>query len=184
MFVLSHRLVSFSFPISHKNHNLGQCSKHHEYDPSSIPNHFLYPNTIGTLGINKYDVVSRIVEESCSSHEHIIQQEDPVKSLKFGDSPNSYVILNLEGNKHLKQRFNLTFSFRTYYPNGLLFQGLVNIYSTIMFLTQIHTWRILFVCLYSEKEREWTVSYGISKRWSNHHKTLWRKATGFGIFIN
>ncbi|XP_021959945.2 laminin subunit alpha-1 isoform X2 [Folsomia candida] len=123
-FYFDNQIMSFSFPISHRNHNLGQCPKHHEYDPVSIPTHFLYPNTMGSLGMNKYDTVSRVVEDSCSAHEHVIEQEDPISSLKFGDSPNSYVTLNLEGNKHLKQRFNLTFSFRTYYPNGLLFQGL------------------------------------------------------------
>lgn len=67
--------MSFSFPISHRNHNLGQCPKHHEYDPVSIPTHFLYPNTMGSLGMNKYDTVSRVVEDSCSAHEHVIEQE-------------------------------------------------------------------------------------------------------------
>lgn len=72
----------------------------------------------------RFDIV-RVVEDSCSVREPVIEQENLIHALKFGDSPNSYVSLNLDGNKHLKQRFNLTLTFRTSYPNGVLFQALV-----------------------------------------------------------
>jgi hypothetical protein len=89
----------------------------------------MYPNTIGIVGINRYDHIIRVSEESCSSHEHVIEQEDPTKALQFGDTSQSFVTLNLDGSKSLKQRFNVTFHFRTFYPNGLFFQGLVSFFN-------------------------------------------------------
>ncbi len=125
-FYFGNHLLNLNYPVSYENQNLGQCPKHHDPDPLLIK--YLYPN----MGVDSSAVV-RISDSECSSGgvssslgaPVVIEQEEPFKAWHFGDSPNSYATLSLLGSKVLKQSFNISFNFRTYYPNGMFFQGLV-----------------------------------------------------------
>ena len=64
-------------------------------------------------------------EERCPISDKEILQEGVNQALHFGDSADSHVDITLESSRVFKQKFNLTFSFRTFYPNGLFFQGVV-----------------------------------------------------------
>jgi len=122
------RLLNFNYPIAHQNQNLGQCPKHNDFEPSLVPNTFLLPNR-GYNGIsNRFEPIFRHLDSRCSesSQQSHIPQEERFTALHFGDSSDSYATIALDGNKSLKQRFNLTFEFRTFYPNGMFFQGVVS----------------------------------------------------------
>lgn len=47
------------------------------------------------------------------------------KALKFGDQLDSHVLIPLQS-KTFKKNFNVSFEFRTYYPNGLFFIAAVS----------------------------------------------------------
>lgn len=48
------------------------------------------------------------------------------KALKFGDQTNSHVLVPLQS-KTFKKNFEVSFEFRTYYPNGLFFIASVSL---------------------------------------------------------
>jgi len=123
--------VDFNQPITTKNHKLGQCSGHDQMsDFSSIPNRFLFPNTIDPFSHSDRidDRNARFIDPACAPHDTHIGIEDPLKALQFGDYSDSYATINLGRKNQLKNRFNITFSFRTLYPNGMFIQGIVSLF--------------------------------------------------------
>lgn len=55
------------------------------------------------------------------------------KALKFGDQVNSHVLVPLNS-RTFKKNFEVSFEFRTYYPNGLFFIASVSSSNVIRFM--------------------------------------------------
>lgn len=108
--------------MSHLNQNLGDC-----------PPHFnsVLQDTFGSGYFSRIQTLAYAQpipeEQRCSSFHSEIEHEDLHSALHFGDSPDSYVAIQLEGSRNLRQHFNFTFHFRTFYPHGLFFQGVVGV---------------------------------------------------------
>lgn len=65
-------------------------------------------------------------EKALSSCREVPQYTIEGRAFKFGDAPNSHVMIAVN-RKELATSFNFTLDFRTHYPNGLLLFSSVNI---------------------------------------------------------
>lgn len=95
----NNQLVDLSYPIRHSAAAVGRCQH--------IP-------------------VPRVLEERMQANENALSscREVPQytiegRAFKFGDAPNSHVMISAS-RKELHSSFNFTMDFRTHYPNGLL----------------------------------------------------------------
>ncbi|ODM90707.1 Laminin subunit alpha-1 [Orchesella cincta] len=116
--------LNFNYPVSYSNQNLGQCPKHHDPDPLLFNTRYIFLNSMGGDEGRNEPVIRLTGDPECVPKDPVIEQEETFKAWHFGDAVESYATLNLVGSKVLKQTFNITFSFRTMYPNGMFFQGL------------------------------------------------------------
>lgn len=46
-------------------------------------------------------------------------------AVKFGDNPNSYVLVTFGKRHNMQKNFKMDFRFRSFYPNGLIFMLIV-----------------------------------------------------------
>jgi laminin alpha 1/2 len=103
----NNQLVDLSYPVRHSAAAVGRCQH--------VP-------------------VPRMLEERMQANENALSscREVPQytiegRAFKFGDAPNSHVMISAN-RKELHNSFNFTMDFRTHYPNGLLLFSSVRIF--------------------------------------------------------
>lgn len=72
------------------------------------------------------DDLSQVADSCLPPTQHTVEY----KALKFGDQTNSHVRIPLESTT-FKKNFDVSFEFRTYYPNGLFFIASVSLLSCV-----------------------------------------------------
>nr|XP_053638425.1 laminin subunit alpha-2-like isoform X4 [Cherax quadricarinatus] len=98
--IVNNRVVSFSRPVKFKDVYIGRCAD-------------LPPTAMQGMEGDMKEI------DSCQPPtQHTVEY----KALKFGDQLESYVMVPMNP-RTFKKNFNISFEFRTYYPNGLFFIG-------------------------------------------------------------
>lgn len=92
-------LVDLSYPIRHAGAAVGRCQ------------HIPAPRN--------FEERMQANEKALSSCREVPQYTIEGRAFKFGDAPNSHVMITAN-RKELATNFNFTLDFRTHYPNGLL----------------------------------------------------------------
>ncbi|XP_064107459.1 laminin subunit alpha lam-3-like isoform X1 [Macrobrachium nipponense] len=96
--IVNNRVVSFSQPVQFKDVYIGRCA---DLPPTAMQ---------GMEGDMKE------IDSCLPPTQHTVEY----KALKFGDQLDSHVMVPLDRST-FKKDFNISFEFRTYYPNGLFF---------------------------------------------------------------
>ncbi|XP_050712288.1 laminin subunit alpha-1-like isoform X2 [Eriocheir sinensis] len=96
--IVNNKVVSFSRPIRFKEVYIGRCA--------DLP----------ANAMQGMEADMKVADSCLPPTQHTVEY----KALKFGDQLDSHVLVPLQS-KTFKKNFEVSFEFRTYYPNGLFF---------------------------------------------------------------
>ncbi|ROT86038.1 Laminin subunit alpha-1 [Penaeus vannamei] len=150
--IVNNKVLPFNQPIQFQNVYIGRCA--------DVP----------ATAMQGMEGDMKVIDSCMPPTQHTVEY----RALKFGDKLDSHVMIPLDRNT-FKKDFNISFEFRTYYPNGLFFLAShTRKKQTQTLLAQLKNGRVTVTMKRRKKESEIVSGPGLNTgRW---RKVIIRKA--------